>query len=95
MGRLLRQYKAGKMSLRKYEKLVPVVAQVVEIMQEIEGFHIGFLSDGNIDDHDFVELECEIDWMLNVYTDDEVKIIKMMANDELGYQQVTADEQCS
>jgi hypothetical protein len=90
MGRLLRQYKAGQMSLRKYDKLMPYVASIVELMQEIEDARIGFDEDG-IDESQIDELKCDIYWFENIFTEDEWKIIMMIANDELGYEQSTGE----
>ena len=98
MGRLLRQYKAGQMSLRKYEKLVPAVASIIEIFEMMEEVHVGFrtknevisemfiLDRGTIDISDLDELEGDIDWILSCFYNDEQEIIRMMVNEELGYE---------
>ena len=85
MGKLLIQYKSGKMPLSKYEELVPIVAILTEMIREMEDIHIGFNVDGELDDQ-LEELEVDMEWFLCDLTDDECKIVKIMVNDEIGYE---------
>lgn len=74
------------MSLRMYEKLVPVAAIIREIMEEMEDSHIGFEDEREVDESQFFQLETAIEQVLNVYTEDQVKVIKMIVNYEMGYE---------
>lgn len=88
MGAALSRYKAGKMSLTQYNKLIPVVNVVVEQMELMEEVHLGFTVNGDVDHNQFDEIEDYIDWVMNDFTDDEQEIIRMMVNDRMCYEQV-------
>jgi hypothetical protein len=86
MGALLSRYKAGKMSLALYNKLAPVVNEVVEQMEIMEEAHLGFTADGDVDHNQFYRIEDYIEWVMSDYSDDEQEIIRMMVNDRMGYE---------
>lgn len=91
METIVQKYDKGQMSLRLWNKLIPAVNVIVELMEALECCHVGFMADGEIDHSQFEKIEDEIDWIMSDYTDNEQVVMRKMVNYRMMYDEVSEE----